>query len=76
MDMTYNNQNSDLNTKAEEFLNAVILNIVLTELSDDLKKVFYGLLEENKYDEAREFAMENIPDFEDKLSKRIKELLK
>ena len=76
MDMTYNNQNSDLNTKAEEFLNAVILNIVLTELSDDLKKVFYGLLEENKYDEAREFAMENIPDFKDKLSKRIKELLK
>ena len=76
MDMTYNNQGKDLNTKAEEFLNAVILNIVLTELSDDLKKVFYGLLEENKYDEAREFAMENIPDFEDKLSKRVKELLK
>ena len=75
MDMTYNNQNSDLNKKAEEFLNAVILNIVLTELPDDLKKVFYGLLEENKYDEARELAMGNIPDFEDKLSKRVKGLL-
>ncbi len=75
MNGTYSNQNSDLNKKADEFLNAVILNIVLTELSDDLKKDFYGLLEENKYDEARDFAMQNIPDFQDKLSKRVKELL-
>ena len=32
-------------------------------------------MEENKYDEARELAMGNIPDFEDKLSKRVKGLL-
>ncbi len=76
MDMTYSNQNTDLNTKAEEFVNAVILNIVLTELSDDLKKEFYGLLEENRYEEAREYAMKNIPDFENKLTEKIKELLK
>jgi hypothetical protein len=75
MDMSYNSQNSDLNRKAEEFLNEVILNIVLTELSDDLKKQFYGLLEEDKYDEAREFAMQNIPDFQNKLSSKVKELL-
>ena len=74
--MTYSNQNTDLNTKAEEFVNAVILNIVLTELSDDLKKEFYGLLEENRYEEAREYAMKNIPDFENKLTEKIKELLK
>ena len=73
--MSYNNPNSDLNKKAEEFLNEVILNIVLTELSDDLKKQFYGLLEEDKYDEAREFAMQNIPDFQNKLSNKVKELL-
>lgn len=73
--MSYNSQNSDLNRKAEEFLNEVILNIVLTELSDDLKKQFYGLLEEDKYDEAREFAMQNIPDFQNKLSSKVKELL-
>jgi len=76
MDMTYSDQNTDLNTKAEEFVNAVILNIVLTELSDDLKKEFYGLLEENRYEEAREYAMKNIPGFENKLTEKIKELLK
>lgn len=78
MDMTYNNtsQNtSDLEKKSEDFLNETILNVILRELPEENKKQFYSLIEQNQYEEAREFALEKIPDFEDKLSNRIKELL-
>ena len=59
--------------KSKDFLDAVILNIILTELSDDLRKQYYSLVESDRFDEAGDFALKNIPDFQDKLSKRGKE---
>ncbi len=75
MDMTYNNQNDDINKKAESFLNETILNVILKELPREYKSEFYNLVEQNRYEEAKDFALKNIPDFENKLLARIKELL-
>lgn len=60
---TSSNNTSDLEKKSEDFLNAVVLNIVRKELPDDSKKQFYRLLENDKYEEARKFAFKNIPGF-------------
>lgn len=75
MGTTYNNQGKDLNTKAEEFLNETILNVILKELPQKYKSEFYNLVEQDRYEEAKDFALSNIPDFENKLLARIKELL-
>ena len=75
MDMSYSNQNHEINRKSENFLNETTHNIVLTELSDDLNKEFHRLLEVNKCIETKEFPMDNIPDLQNKLSSKVKELL-
>ena len=76
MDTAYSSpKTDDLEKKSKDFLDAVILNIILTELSDDLRKQYYSLVESDRLDEVRDFALKNIPDFQDKLSKRVKELL-
>ena len=75
MDTAYSSQSNDLDKKAEDFLNETVLNVILKELPEEYKSDFYNLVEQDRYEEAKDFALKNIPDFENKLLARIKELL-
>jgi len=60
--------------KAENLLNNLVLNVVLKELSLKQRREFYELLKSKQYDEAYMFINSNIPDFENKLLNRTKEV--
>lgn len=53
MDMSYNNPNSDLNKKAERFLNETILNVILKELPEEYKDEFCSLIEQDRFEEQK-----------------------
>ena len=69
------NSNQDIDKEAERFLNELKLNTILKELSFEQRKEYYNLLENDLDEEAIEFVKTNIPDLEDKLKIRIKEIL-
>lgn len=77
MNTSYNNvkNDSDIEKEAERFLDELKLNTVLKELSFEQRKEYYNLLENGFKEEATEFVKTNIPDLEDKLLNRIKEIL-
>jgi len=73
MSMTHNKNNNANNSM---LLNELLLNVVLTELSPDLRQEYYVLVEQERYQEAKDFVLKYIPDLENKLLERAKELSK
>ena len=70
------NQNTDLEIKSQKFLNELVLNVVLRELpTPELRQEFYNLVNSEDYDGAEVFINQHIPDFQNKLIARTKELL-
>lgn len=57
-----------------EWLNAIISNFILKNLNIDDRRTFLGMLEQNKQeDEITNYLLHKIPDFDQKLEKRIKD---
>jgi len=71
MSITHNNTNQI----ASKFLDELVLNVVLKELSPELREEFYTLIKDKDYEQAQIFVNRYIPDLEDKLLKKTKELL-
>lgn len=69
------NSNLDVSKESERFLNELMSNIILTELSFEQRKEYYKLIDNGLYDEAEEFVNNNIPDLKDKLLEKTKEIL-
>ena len=74
MGISHNKTNMTSEQSSKTFLNELVLNIVLKELSKELRQEFYTLIEQEKYEETEEFINKYIPDLEAKLLKRTKEL--
>ena len=72
MSISHNNTNEI----ASKFLDELVLNVVLKELSPELRQEFYTLIEDKDYEQAQVFVNKYIPDLEDKLLKRTRELLR
>lgn len=58
----------------EEWLDAIISNFILKNLNIDDRRTFLDMLEKNKQeDEITNYLLHKIPDFDQKLEKRIKD---
>ena len=71
MSISHNNTNQI----AGKFLDELVLNVVLRELSPELRKEFLSLIKDKDYEQAQVFVSKYIPDLEDKLLLRTRELL-
>jgi hypothetical protein len=75
MSMTHNNTNGQsVQAKADSFMDSLMLNTILRELSPELRREFTDLIDQERYEEAQVFVSKYIPDLENKLSDRMKEL--
>ncbi len=61
--------------KTGHFINSLVLNVVLKELPLKQRREFYKLLKDRQYDKAQVFINNNIPDFENKLFNKIRNIL-
>lgn len=61
---------NDKNSLSEE----LILNIILKNLNENERAIFFDLLDKNKLDDAENFVLEKIPDLEDKVRNKLKEI--
>ncbi len=69
-------QKVNLQILSKNFLNELVLNVVLKELpTKELRMEFYNLVNSQDYDSADAFISQHIPDFKEKLLARTKELL-
>ena len=69
-------QKVNLQILSKNFLNELVLNVVLRELpTKELRVEFYDLVNAQDYDSADSFINQHIPDFKEKLLARTKELL-
>jgi homospermidine synthase len=77
MSMTHNNTNQhiDINEQAERFLDELRLNTILRELAPEQRKEYYSIVNTGDSYRIDDFVKTNIPDLENKLSERIRDLL-
>jgi hypothetical protein len=68
-------QNIDINKEAERFLNELRLNTVLRELNPQQRKEYYSIVNRGNQQDIDEYIDINIPDLDNKLSQRVRELL-
>ena len=66
---------SDINKEAERFLSELRLNTVLRELNPQQRKEYYSIVNRGNQQDIDEYIDINIPDLDNKLSQRVRELL-
>ena len=64
------------NSEISRFIDNTSLHLILTNLDQNKRMEFYKLLINNKLNSAEELVHANIPDFNSKLSNKIKDRFK
>ena len=64
-----------LGDEEEDFIDNLLLNVILRELVPESRRKLYSLIEGKNFQDAKLFILGSIPDFNNKLLARAKEIL-